>query len=195
MSETRVAVIGAVATIAAALIAAGTAVAISHPWSQPRLAAGTPATTAALTIPATSPTTSPPGSTTSAAATAAAGSDPAVRHATAPGSPVILELGHGVDLDSDAPDWADAVLETPQPELDVRIDGSSLVFRKTAAFLTAAPHRADCTTGTNMRDEVLLIGAPKTMYACVHTSEGRWSGLTITVLDINDLALDITTWQ
>jgi hypothetical protein len=125
-----------------------------------------------------------------------------VRHTTVGGTPITLNEGYDIDLDSTAADWS--VMRAPggQGYGDLLHDalGGQLVPRGSldTARVPASANRNTCVRTTNWSSEWFqLRGANLPLTFCMHTSQQRFALVTVVAAnaDASSVQLDVTTWE
>jgi hypothetical protein len=116
---------------------------------------------------------------------------PEVRNRTAPGRPVTITTGYGIDLDSTAPNWGvgQGVSGLYHPNGEVR-------WTKDAARIEqSGPDYGTCQQATQYytwwKIDVLKEGDQ----FCIRTIGGRFSWVEIVELGSNYFRVNIVTWQ
>ncbi|QUQ70828.1 hypothetical protein [Kutzneria sp. CA-103260] len=158
----------------------------------PTTTSSTPPTTTTTVAPTT--TTSDTTTTTTTTTTAVVGT---VRNATPAGSPVVLNVGYGVNLDSTQPNWDVVQSDDPNYFNDLRFDTQDTVNSSGRGFAPTQPNAgyADCagaTAYTPLLDinQILAGGA-----YCTTSPQGRFALVVFHPAVGGQLTFDLTVWE
>ena len=158
------------------------------------------------------PSTSPPAptSTTTAAPTTTTTTDTttvtttttaigvgAVRNATPAGTPVVLNVGYGINLDSTQPNWDVVQNNDPAYFTDFRFDTQDTVLASGRGFAQTQPNAgyADCAAATAYTpmlniDQIFAGGA-----YCTTSAQGRFALVVFHPAAGGQLTFDLTVWE
>ncbi|MFI9385121.1 hypothetical protein [Kutzneria sp. NPDC052558] len=154
----------------------------------PTTTSSAPATTT------TAPTTTTDTTTTTTTMTVAVGT---VRNATPAGSPVVLNVGYGVNLDSTQPNWDVVPSSDPTYFTDLRFDTQDTVTSSGRGFAQTQPSSgyADCAAATAYTplldiNQILAGGA-----YCTTSPQGRFALVVFHPAVGGQLTFDLTVWE
>lgn len=140
------------------------------------------------------PTTTSDTTTTTTTTTVAVGT---VRNSTQAGSPVVLNVGYGVNLDSAQPNWDVVQSDDPNYFNDLRFDTQDTVNSSGRGFAVAQPNAgyADCAAATAYTplldiNQILAGGA-----YCTTSPQGRFALVVFHPAVGGQLTFDLTVWE
>ncbi len=140
------------------------------------------------------PTTTTSDTPTTTTTTAVVGT---VRNATPAGSPVVLNVGYGVNLDSTQPNWDVVQSDDPSYFNDLRFDTQDTVNSSGRGFAPAQPGAgyADCAGATAYVplldvNQILAGGA-----YCTTSPQGRFALVVFHPAVGGQLTFDLTVWE
>ncbi|GAA3434372.1 hypothetical protein [Kutzneria kofuensis] len=152
-----------------------------------------PPTTTTTTTDATTTTTT---DTTTVTTTTAIGAG-TIRNATPAGTPIVLNVGYGVNLDSTQPNWDVVQNNDPAYVTDLRFDTQDTVLASGRGFAPAQPNAgyADCVAATAYTplldlDQILAGGA-----YCTTSPQGRFALVVFHPAVGGQLTFDLTVWE
>ncbi|MFC0439166.1 hypothetical protein [Kutzneria buriramensis] len=153
-----------------------------------------PAPTA--TTPAAATTTPTTTDTTTATTTTGLGVG-TVRNSTPPGSPVVLNVGYGVNLDSNQPNWDVVMNSDPAYFNDLRYDTQDTVLGSGRGFAPTQQNAgyADCAAATAYAptlsvNQILAGGA-----YCTTSAQGRFALVVFHPAVGAQVTFDLTVWE
>jgi hypothetical protein len=159
------------------------------------------------TVAPTTTTTSEPAPTTTTTVTTTTvttitGTTPdvgpgTIRNSTPPGSPIVLNVGYGVNLDSTQPDWDVAQSTDPAYLTDLRFDSQDTINSSGRGFAPTRPDAgyADCAAATAYTplldiDQILAGGS-----YCTTSAQGRFALVVFHPAVGGQLTFDLTVWE
>ncbi|HEY0499600.1 MAG TPA: hypothetical protein VGD48_27895 [Kutzneria sp.] len=157
-----------------------------------------PSSPAPTTITTPPPTTTTTDTTTTitTTTTTAIGSG-TIRNSTPAGSPVVLNVGYGVNLDSTQPNWDVVQSSDPAYFTDLRFDTQDTVLSSGRGFAPAPANAgyADCVAATAYTplldvDQILAGGA-----YCTTSAQGRFALVAFHPAVGGQLTFDLTVWE
>jgi hypothetical protein len=141
-------------------------------------------------------TTTPAIGTTTATTTAGIGAG-TVRNSTPAGSPVVLNVGYGVSLDSTQPNWDVVTNSDPAYFIDLRFDTQDTVLASGRGFAPTQPGAgyADCAAATAYTpslevNQILAGGA-----YCTTSAQGRFALVVFHPAVGGQVTFDLTVWE
>jgi hypothetical protein len=157
-----------------------------------------PTTTSAAptTTTATTTTTTDTTTTVTTTTTTAIGSG-TIRNSTPAGSPVVLNVGYGVNLDSTQPNWDVVQSSDPVYFTDFRFDTEDTVLSSGRGFAPAPANAgyADCVAATAYTPELnvnqILAGGAY----CTTSAQGRFALVAFHPAVGGQLTFDLTVWE
>jgi cytoskeletal protein RodZ len=120
-----------------------------------------------------------------------------IRNASPAGSPVVLNVGYGVNLDSTQPNWDVVQNNDPAYYNDLRFDTQDTVTAPGRGFAPAQPNAgyADCAAATAYTpllniNQILAGGA-----YCTTSAQGRFALVVFHPAVGGQLTFDLTVWE
>lgn len=120
-----------------------------------------------------------------------------IRNATPAGSPVVLNVGYGVNLDSTQPNWDVVQSNDPNYYNDLRFDTQDTVTSSGRGFAPAQPNAGytDCAAATAYTpllnvNQILAGGA-----YCTTSPQGRFALVVFHPAVGGQLTFDLTVWE
>lgn len=150
--------------------------------------------------PTTTTTTAPPATTTTDTTTTTTTTTVAVgtvRNATPAGSPVVLNVGYGVNLDSSQPNWDVATDADPGYSDDLRFDNQDTVLAPGRGFAPAQPNAgyADCAAATAYTSQLAIDQILAGGTYCTTSAQGRFALVVFHPAVGGQLTFDLTVWE
>lgn len=115
------------------------------------------------------------------------------------GNSLPLAAWYGIDLDTNAPDWG--VVETGEDtgDIDVYIDDEPGLFASNGAevaLMPEPPSFGDCRQTTGLSTSITYEQTAAGAHVCVRTSQGAYAyvGILEVTTDVPSVALDVTVW-
>lgn len=157
-----------------------------------------PATTTTTDAPTTTTTTDATTTATTTVTTTTTGIGVGtIRNASPAGSPVVLNVGYGVNLDSTQPNWDVVQNNDPAYYNDLRFDTQDTVTAPGRGFAPAQPNAgyADCAAATAYTpllniNQILAGGA-----YCTTSAQGRFALVVFHPAVGGQLTFDLTVWE
>jgi hypothetical protein len=154
-------------------------------------------TSAARTTTTTATTTTTDTTTAVTTTTTTAIGSGTIRNATPGGSPIVLNVGYGVNLDSTQPNWDVVQSSDPVYFTDLRFDTQDTVLGSGRGFAPAPPNAgyADCVAATAYTplvdvDQIVAGGA-----YCTTSAQGRFALVAFHPAVGGQLTFDLTVWE
>jgi hypothetical protein len=186
-----------VITLLAAAVMGGYLLGVHTAQSSVLPASSAPTTTSVAPTTTTTATTTTDTTTTVTTTTTTAIGNGTIRNSTAGGSPVVLNVGYGVNLDSTQPNWDVVQSSDPVYFTDLRFDTQDTVLGSGRGFAPAQPNAgyADCvaaTAYTPLLDvEQILAGGTY----CTTSAQGRFALVVFHPAVGGQLTFDLTVWE
>jgi len=189
-----------VITLLAAAVMGGYLLGLRTAQSEQAAYPSSVAPTTTSSAPPTTTTTAEPTTTTSDTTTTTTTTTVAVgtvRNSTPAGSPVVLNVGYGVNLDSAQPNWDVVQSDDPNYFNDLRFDTQDTVNSSGRGFAVAQPNAgyADCAAATAYTplldiNQILAGGA-----YCTTSPQGRFALVVFHPAVGGQLTFDLTVWE
>ncbi|MFC0544364.1 hypothetical protein [Kutzneria chonburiensis] len=156
-----------------------------------------PTTTSAAPTTTTTATTTTDTTTTVTTTTTTAIGSGTIRNSTPAGSPIVLNVGYGVNLDSTQPNWDVVQSSDPVYFTDFRFDTEDTVLSSGRGFAPAPANAgyADCVAATAYTPELnvnqILAGGAY----CTTSAQGRFALVAFHPAVGGQLTFDLTVWE
>jgi hypothetical protein len=155
------------------------------------------ATSAPPTTTTTTATTTTDTTTTVTTTTTTAIGSGTIRNSTLNGTPIVLNVGYGVNLDSTQPNWDVVQSSDPVYFTDLRFDTQDTVLSSGRGFAPAPANAgyADCVAATAYTPELdvnqILAGGAY----CTTSAQGRFALVAFRPAVGGQLTFDLTVWE
>jgi hypothetical protein len=155
------------------------------------------ATSAPPTTTTTAATTTTDTTTTVTTTTTTAIGSGTIRNSTLNGTPIVLNVGYGVNLDSTQPNWDVVQSSDPVYFTDLRFDTQDTVLSSGRGFAPAPANAgyADCVAATAYTPELdvnqILAGGAY----CTTSAQGRFALVAFRPAVGGQLTFDLTVWE
>jgi len=155
------------------------------------------ATSAPPTTTTTTATTTTDTTTTVTTTTTTAIGSGTIRNSTLNGTPIVLNVGYGVNLDSTQPNWDVVQSSDPVYFTDLRFDTQDTVLSSGRGFAPAPANAgyADCVAATAYTPELdvnqILAGGA----FCTTSAQGRFALVAFRPAVGGQLTFDLTVWE
>ena len=168
--------------------------------AQSSVVSSSPAATTTSALPTTTTTTATTTTdtttTVTTTTTTAIGSG-TIRNSTLNGTPIVLNVGYGVNLDSTQPNWDVVQSSDPVYFTDLRFDTQDTVLSSGRGFAPAPANAgyADCVAATAYTPELdvnqILAGGAY----CTTSAQGRFALVAFRPAVGGQLTFDLTVWE